>query len=117
MSKGPRTVPYDKSGNLRNNPSKGDEWRENKPFRATLEFDHMLYRKNSAPLLIWRDDSGATFPMFVSSLSDLLASSGPVVNSGRVEAVWTVVKSGSRYGLIFHAAAKPFQIDNDEDLR
>lgn len=109
-------VPYDKTGNLRNRYVKGDEWRDNRPFRATIKFDHLFHRKNGSPLLIWRDPNGYTYPMFVSSLPSLLDSGGPVLDSGEVTAVWRVVKSGDRYGLVFHSDAKDFQVDKETDL-
>lgn len=74
------------------------EWRPNTPFQATLTLDGTA-RGHSAAYFRWTDEHGAEYPMFISDLSDLLASNTTAVRAGSVTGWWMVAKKGSNYGL------------------
>jgi hypothetical protein len=116
MSRGKiKEFPFDQNGNLMHYPEVvwwdyagtrdaygmppriGPVWIEVEPFTATLEFD--TYRRGrSAAYFIWKDCEGATYPMFLKDLSELLSSTSVIVN-GAVHARWEIVKRGRNYGI------------------
>lgn len=95
----PEKCPFDRKGNLQNNPALASEWRINKAFTSILKFEHVLWRKNSPPLIILRDQQYYTFPVFLNSMDTILKNSQVVIRDGRIEGTWIVVKVGDRYGL------------------
>lgn len=102
-------VPFDKSGSLLHftysQPGEtggryGDwaaEWRENKPFTCKLTLDSMRSGR-SAKYVIWQDDEGHSYPMFITDLLTLLQERS-VVNGVTYDNTWIVRKRGKNYGL------------------
>jgi hypothetical protein len=93
------TVPYDDEGNLKHwHSGTGADWRPNTPFRATLTFET---RKRTygqeGKYCFWLDQDGHRFPMFLSTLPDLVQRS--TITAGTVTAVWMVEKKGYGYGV------------------
>lgn len=74
----------------------GEEWRENIPFEATMTISDM-YSGRSAKGLIWTDENGKKYTMFVSDAIELLAKT--VINKGSVTGTWIVRKRGQNYGI------------------
>lgn len=78
------------------------DWRDNLPFQASLQIDHMM-RGRSAKYVILKpvDTYGfdtRSFPMFVADLIDV-AVAGLFQPGGIVSARWMVAKRGANYGL------------------
>ncbi|MER7281183.1 hypothetical protein ABT369_42790 [Dactylosporangium sp. NPDC000244] len=106
-------VPYDERGNLlfyvdeRFGYSYLDgeysvpyTMRPNDPFRATLTVDSMRTGR-SAKYLIWRDEHGHHYPMFISDLTAMLPL--VTVRLGEVSGTWIVRKKGQNYGIALDA--------------
>ena len=73
------------------------EWRENKPFKTKLTLDSMRSGR-SAKYVIWVDDEGHSYPMFITDLLTLLQERS-VVNGVTYDNEWIVRKRGKNYGL------------------
>ncbi len=72
-------------------------WEPNEEFAATLRLVGTT-RGRSAAYFRWVDDhSGRTYPMFMSSLAELLLSD--VVVRGVASGRWVGVKRGENYGI------------------
>lgn len=103
-------VPYDQNGNLLKWASPqpyrayGVDWRDNVPFHDKLIYQGFT-RGQSAASLIWADDDGHTYPMFLSELDSLLTDFADFVESDRDTAVatvtgdWRVFKRGQNFGI------------------
>lgn len=83
------------------------EWRENEPFREFLTY-HTWFKGRSAVRIIWKDDEGHTYPMFITDFDKLMHSGkvgtaysnkGAERTGASVFALWHVVKRGANYGL------------------
>lgn len=73
------------------------DWRPNEPFEATFELIGQSRGRSSA-LFNWRDvESGTEYPMFMSSLLDLIQNSNLL--DGKVSGWWIAVKKGANYGI------------------
>ena len=76
--------------------NQGEEWRDNKPFRATMVIAGM----NTGPYaksVLWMDGDGYFYPMFLIDLVDTLKIAN-VVNR-EITADWIVCRRGSNYGI------------------
>lgn len=73
------------------------EWRPNEPFEATFKLAGQSRGRSSA-LFEWEDvKTGTQYPMFMSSLGDLVQNSE--INFGQVTGLWVAVKKGANYGI------------------
>lgn len=73
------------------------DWRPNEPFEATLKLVGQSRGRSSA-LFEWEDvKTGTRYPMFLSSLGDLVRNS--MINFGQVAGKWVAVKKGANYGI------------------
>lgn len=73
------------------------EWRANEPFEATLKLVGQSRGRSSA-LFNWEDvKTGTQYPMFMSSLGNLVRNS--TINFGQVSGRWIAVKRGANYGI------------------
>lgn len=73
------------------------DWRPNEPFEATLKLVGQSRGRSSA-LFEWEDvKTGTCYPMFMSSLGDLIENT--LINYGLVHGKWIVVKKGANYGI------------------
>jgi hypothetical protein len=70
--------------------------KEAEPFRARLTITG-LRRGRSAAYFMWQSETGATFPMFMKDMVDLVTH-GTVVK-GVADDEWTVQKRGTNYGI------------------
>lgn len=73
------------------------DWRDNKPFQATLRLDGTR-RGRSAAYFMWHDTEGHTYPMFISDL-DALIQSGAVIAGNCIAGLWMVSKRGKNFGI------------------
>ncbi len=73
------------------------EWRDNYEFESVLAIDKMQ-RGYSAKYLIWVDEEGHTYPMFIADLIDLLKR-GVVQEGVTTPHRWTFRKRGENYGV------------------
>lgn len=104
-------APYNDKGDLQHYPStwwtanlstgKSDmhspEWRDPAPFRAVLVYEGYA-RGRSAAYFLWKHfTTGASYPMFLTDLDDIL-SSRTIPKSG-VHATWIECKRGQNYGI------------------
>ena len=70
--------------------------KEVEPFRARLALTGSR-RGRSAAYFMWESDTGATFPMFMTEMVDLVTN-GTVVK-GVADEEWTIRKRGQNYGI------------------
>lgn len=70
--------------------------KEAEPFHARLTLTGMR-RGRSAAYFMWESDTGATFPMFMTEMVDLVTN-GTVVK-GVADEEWTIRKQGQNYGI------------------
>ena len=94
-------APYSTAGNLMHHLhdvlQTFGEWRPNDPIVMTLQLESTK-RGQSAAYFIWKDlETGSKWPMFISSLRDLLLAAD--VLRGQVTGVWNVTKNGQNYGI------------------
>jgi hypothetical protein len=89
-------APYAQDGSLLRKPDGAFEWRPNEPFRQVLTL-----QKGGSPApstyVEWQDRWGRRYPMFTSSLVDLLIHS--TVSSGSTVGWWIVTKRNNTYGI------------------
>lgn len=104
-------APYDKQGNLLHftyaSPTDDNDavdWRDNEPFEAVLTLQG-AQRGRSSAYLVWADEQGCEYPMFIRDLTDLLRERG-VRKGGKVSARWHAVKRGLNHGVAL-APARP----------
>jgi hypothetical protein len=65
-------------------------------FYAVLRYESYT-RDGRAETLWWKDvDTGRLYPMFVSSVCEILKS---YVLDGKVNGTWTMIKRGTNYGI------------------
>lgn len=108
-------IPFDDDGNLMSYPSKKfprDEngnvrtWvpnmRDNYEFVATLTYDGFDNGVRSAHRVIWKDEEGHTYPMFISRLGEALETHG--MDGNTMTGRWTFMKQGQNYSI---RAVKP----------
>jgi len=78
------------------------EWRENKPFARTLQYQGWT-RGRSSVNVIWQDDDGKTYPMFMKDFDAILAGGyinmPAIIGPSVVYGDWIVVKRGANYGI------------------
>ena len=74
------------------------EWRDKEEFDATLTIE-----KITSTTATWKDAEGCTFPMFLSDLKAVLLYG---VGAGTITARWTMVKRGTKYGILLADAPK-----------
>lgn len=86
-----------------------NSWRDNEPFTKRLSVVGTISGR-SAKYFEWSDAAGATFPMFASDMVELLRSA-EIEPGGVVRAVWIVRKRGSNYGIRWHSAAEPANVE------
>lgn len=102
MATSVKEVPYDKSGNLlhyadiRYRARGLEDWRPNFPFQAVLSLAHMK-SGYSAKYLVWIDEHGHRFPMFISDTMDLIKNGE--ISKGVATGLWIVRKRGQNYGV------------------
>lgn len=106
-----KTAPYGPNGSLQSYPSDAYvprpdgsgydrlpvDWRPIEPFVARLQVVG-FERGRSAARLIWADEEGRTYPMF---MHDIAATLGVIsMLRGRTTPLrWVVVKRGANYGI------------------
>jgi hypothetical protein len=74
------------------------EWRPNEPFQANLRLIG-YERGRSAARFVWEDwEIGTRYPMFMSSMVELL-NHADVIQGAVSNEKWIVVKKGSNYGI------------------
>jgi hypothetical protein len=108
-------IPFDDDGNLMSYPSKKyprDEngnvrtWvpnmRDNYEFEATLTYAGFDNGIRSAHRVIWQDEAGRTYPMFISRLGEALETHG--MDGNTMTGRWTFMKQGQNYSI---RAVKP----------
>lgn len=94
--KGDYKIPFDAEGNMLSYaPWGGDpEWRDNKPFEATMEF--LGYSRGRSSALMWfRDASNFKYPVFLSDFDKVAR----LMVHGTITARWVGTKRGTNYGL------------------
>jgi hypothetical protein len=72
-------------------------WCENFEFAATLKYTSYS-RGRSAAHLLWQDESGRGFNMFLSEFNSLMKRQKDIVD-GCVTGRWTFVKRGKNYSI------------------
>lgn len=72
------------------------EWRENKPFEATLTYTS-FERGQSAARLIFTDEHGNTYPMFLQQFDEIMLAGG--FDGKKIHGMWVGVKRGENYGI------------------
>ena len=112
MSKrGDYPIPFDKNGNPQGYPQQwyegeypnakraGPIWRDNIPFKATLEFTG-YGRGRSSAVLKFKDGNGIEYEMFLSSFDECAR----LMCYGKIEGTWWFVKKGQNYGVALKEA-------------
>lgn len=89
-------APYGRDGSLLRTADAVHEWRPNEPFRKSLTL-RAPEHGGFGTYVVWEDSWGHRYPMFVSSLADLLLRS--TVSYGVTVGWWTVIKRGKSYGI------------------
>lgn len=79
--------------------TKDVEWRENTPFEATLTYSY-FERGRSAAHLIFTDEHGHRYPMFLQQLDEIMAVGG--FDGNKIHGEWVGVKRGNNYGVQLH---------------
>jgi hypothetical protein len=94
----PIKAPIAPDGSLLHYPISYDDhaMKEVPPFCARLTLTGSL-RGRSAAYFMWKDETGASFPMFLSDMTDLL-NNGSVVKGVAAEQ-WQICKRGANYGI------------------
>lgn len=72
------------------------EWRENTPFEATLTYSH-FERGRSAAHLVFEDEQGHRYPMFLQQFDEIMAAGG--FYGTQIHGEWVGVKRGENYGI------------------
>ena len=114
-------IPFDDEGNLMSYPSqlyKRDEdgnqrlwapnFRTNYEFEATLTYDGYDNGIRSAHRVIWKDEEGHTYPMFISQLAHALETHGMVGTT--MPGLWTVMKQGQNFSICAVKPDKPKKV-------
>lgn len=91
---------YFNSGSIMSHTSSwygGDEWRPNKPFECTLQYEGFSRGRSSAGFA-FKDQDGHSYWMFMTDMDDLIrAGARPLEVRGTFE----FVKRGQNYGIKF----------------
>lgn len=108
-------IPFDDEGNLMSYPSRkyqrdedGNQrlWvpnlRDNYEFEATLTYAGFDNGIRSAHRVIWQDEEGHTYPMFISRLGEALETHG--MDGNTMTGRWTFMKQGQNFSI---RAVKP----------
>ena len=72
----------------------GPEWRDNKPFNASLCYDG-YGRGRSSAVIYFKDMKGTRYSVFMSDFDKI----APLMVGGVIEGTFEFVKKGSNYGL------------------
>lgn len=72
------------------------DWRENTPFEATLTYSH-FERGRSAAHLIFEDEHGHTYPMFLQQFDEVMAAGG--FDGNHIHGEWMGCKRGQNFGI------------------
>lgn len=80
------------------------EWRPNEPFERVLRIEGSK-RGRSAAYLVWKDETGATFPMFLIDIVGLIQEGRTV--HGIAAGWWKVSRRGLNYGIQFISEQNP----------
>lgn len=77
-----------------------DEWRDNVPVEMVLQLAG-IERGRSAARFVWTQlSNGATFPMFMIDMAELVMMNGQRIEAGGlVLGKWIVKKRGANYGI------------------
>ena len=73
-------APFSADGDMLHYPDpfymrwEGAEWREVQPFEATLIIDGLNRGRSAAYLTVTNEDSGTSYPLFISDLVDIIRS-------------------------------------------
>ena len=97
-------VPFDKNGNMLNYaPTDGYygvksdvEWRDNKPFLATLVFKHITKGRSAVRGIFEEEGTGHQYTMFLTELQETI----PLLEFGKITSKFRVVKRGANYGVV-----------------
>lgn len=89
-------VPYAQDGSLLRRAGTVHEWRPNDPFRRQLTLRPST-RRGTPTYVVWMDASGRRYPMFVTTLAELLLHS--TVSQGVTVGWWSVTKRSGSYGI------------------
>jgi len=76
---------------------KGVEWRDNKPFIATLKINNLERGRSAARFWFVDQDTGTHYPFFGQGLVDMLSKVS--LRHGVVTGKWIAVKRGANYGI------------------
>lgn len=77
------------------------EWRDvSKPFCLSI-FCASMSRGRSAAYFIWRDANGATYPMFMTDMLEVIQKAR-IFNGCIVDGWFTIRKRGQNYGLALY---------------
>lgn len=91
------TVPLDADGNMVSYATYTAKLHSFPNFVAPLQL-RGVYRGRSAATIRWMDDSGRSYPMFLTDLEHLLMNA--TVENGRTNMLeWKAVKRGQNYGI------------------
>lgn len=72
------------------------EWRDNEQFEATLKYVG-FERGRSAAHLIFEDENGHSFPMFLQQFDEIMHAGG--FDGNKIYGKWVGVKRGQNYGV------------------
>lgn len=93
-------VPFDANGNMLNYPGTGHnapaEWRENKPFGATISFKRITKGRSAVRGVFENVSTGAEYTMFLTELVETI----PLMQEGEFTGKFRFVKRGANYGLV-----------------
>jgi hypothetical protein len=111
-------IPFDDDGNLMSYPSRkyvrdehGNQrtWvpnlRDNYEFEATLTYAGFDNGIRSAHRVIWEDEEGHTYPMFISRLGEALEIHG--MDGNTMTGRWTFMKQGENFSVRAVKSDKP----------
>ena len=112
-------IPFDPDGNLMSYPRrtyvKDEDTGERRPvpprmvdnyeFEATMTYHGFDNGIRSAHRIIWRDEEGHTYPMFISRFGEALEAHG--MQGNQMTGRWTFMKQGENYSLRAVKPAKP----------
>ena len=87
-------VPVDDEGNVHSYPGWRTTMTPVEPFEDTLTFDH-FERGRSSALAIFRRSSGATVPVFLTDLDEMI----PMMAGGCATELFGYAKRGQNYGV------------------
>ena len=88
-----------KPGSLSSWGHSSDVWKDvMEPFEATLKYKE--YSKGRSSVTFYWEDikTGLTYPMFISSLGEILEK-GKVFSGEQISGRWKVIKKGSNFGI------------------